>query len=502
MRRLATSHVTMATADIAMGIATGSRKVGVRLLVGLVILLPACAATAAFGEPLQDTLADPKYVEFVSLRETPDTTHRVAVKDADGKTWYREETAGLDLRHVRLAETYVMHSLDGESFTVMLWVDHSHGKRLLEWSQKRIGKPAGIMVGGKLCFADTLHYPLDDVIGLSPFKTLDEALKVCAAIRLGGDVAKLEGEFKQLKREYERWQAELAVLREQRAREEPPPDAFEIVSLRERPDAKHTVPVHGPDQKWWYRDPVAGLDLSHCETFELGGAENASYGFRSVVKDAHVARFSKWCRERVGQHFGLMSDGYLTFVDRMPGELVDKLNRLTLVVEPMEPMPIAEPASAPADAKDVDKPRIEITVEEEFVKASVLHCKYLEVVSLSDSPDDTHTKSIKGPQGKQWYREESAGLDLCQCSISQTAVGSSFDGAYRLYVLIDQAHQGNFSAWCRQRNGGYVGVILDGALVRVERIQTEPVGMLEIATFSTKEAAVKQRDLIRRGGNP
>ena len=485
-----------------MGIAIGSHKSFVRLLVGLVIVLPRYAVAVAYEEPPQDTLADAKYLEFVSLRETADTTHRVAVTDSDGKTWYREDAAGLDLRQVKLAETYVMRSVDGETFTVIIWVNRSYSDRLREWCQKRIGNPAGITVGGKLRFTDALHCAVGDVIGVSPFETLDEALEVCAAIRLGGDLEKVKGEFKRLKREYEREQAELAVLRAQRAKEGPPPDALEIVSLSERPGPKHTVPVHGPDRKWWYRDPVPGLDLSHCETFEHGGAKNASYGFRSVVKDAHVAGFSKWCRERVGQHFGLMSDGYLMYVDRMPGELVDKLNRLTLVIEPIEPMSMPEPASEPTDAKDVDKPRIEVTVEESYVKALVLDSNYLQVVSLAGTPDDTHTEPVKGPQGKQWYRDKPAGLNLGQCSISPAAVGGSFDGAYRLYVLIDEDFQGEFSAWCRQRNGGHVGVILDGRLTRVERFRAEPVGMLEVATFSTKEAAVKQRDLLRRGGNP
>jgi hypothetical protein len=117
---------------MAMTITTESHKSFVRLLEGPVILLLSCAVAPAREEPPQDALANPDYLEFVSLREAMDATHRVGVMDPDGKTWYREEAAGLNLGHLRLAETYVMHGVDGKSFTVMLWIDRSEEKRWLE----------------------------------------------------------------------------------------------------------------------------------------------------------------------------------------------------------------------------------------------------------------------------------------------------------------------------------------------------------------------------------
>ena len=60
MRWVATSQVRMTTGGTAMGIAIGSHKSFVRLLVGLVIVLPRYAVAVAYEEPPQDTLADAK----------------------------------------------------------------------------------------------------------------------------------------------------------------------------------------------------------------------------------------------------------------------------------------------------------------------------------------------------------------------------------------------------------------------------------------------------------
>jgi hypothetical protein len=325
---------------------------------------------------------------------------------------------------------------------------------------------------------------------------MDEAVAICAGIRTGGDKDKVEAESQNLRKSYESAQAELEVLRQQRAKEGPPRDAIEVVSLRKEADRTHTQPMQGPDGAWWYREPAPGLDLGHCEAYSLGGTENAAYGYRAVVKDSYVDDFAAWCEKRKGQYFGLASDGYLMYVDRMPGKLVDELNRLTLVLEPVD----VTTSPAPEVVHDEEKPRVEISVATEYAKAVVLDSEYLRIIEMRDSEDPTHANEIKDDDGKTWYLSPDSGFHLGHFDFPNAEVSGSLDGQYRLCVRIRDDARAEFSEWCQKHSGKPVGVILDGHLLHVWKMTGHAPSVVELKTYSDWDAAMKGRNALRKGG--
>lgn len=465
-----------------------------------VILFTALFAAGHSPPPPPNTgIADPSFLELVSLRESRDGTHRIPVTGPQGKTWYRERTPGADLRHLKRDEPYVRPSADDDQYTIMIWVNRSHEGRLRDWSQERVGKPIGIVVDGGLHTVTTLHSELTNYFTVWYFQELDDALKVWAGVLVGGDKNAIDTEFERLQKRWAQTEAELDVLREQKAREGQSRDAMEIISLRKARDDRHSQPIQGPEGTWWYRDPVAGLDLSDCETSSLGDTNNSPNGLRTTVKDSRVTDFARWCEEREGEYFGFSSNGYLLFVDRMPGNLVDSMNRLTLILEPVQPALPGTTAKAVPESGH-DKPRIEVTVQRDYVKLTTWDSAYFQIVSLRAQVDPIHTQRIEQANGKHWYRANKAAFDLGELEFASAGITGSLGGKYRLFARIREDAHEEFSSWCEKHAGEAVGIILDGRLVRMEWLGGQVPGQIEIATYTDWNAAVQARDALRSGG--
>lgn len=461
----------------------------------------ACSASSARQVRDENTVVHADYLEIVSLAHKPDSEHSVPVADSDGKTWYRAEDVGADLSYFELDRTRVSPSWvrTPGAYLILLFIKEPYAERLRSWSRKHLEKPAGFLLGGKLRFVYTLHTPLSGPLVLQPFDTLDDALRVCAMVRAGGDPGRFDRQLVQVKEAFGRMRAKSKARRGDRPVDDVSSQDWAIVSLSKTRDEYHSQPIHGPEGGGWFRDPIAGLDSRSCDSSSLRGTLNADDGLRAVVKDSDIQSFSEWCKKRVGEQFGFVVDGQLLFVDEMQGSIVDRLHRLTLVLKSTQR---EGPVSATSAPSATVKPRVEFVITEEYLKAELIDPRYLRIVSLQRAVEGADTNGIRGPDGKAWRIREPVGLDLSHCDLSRTDITCSLAGEYRVFVQVSETHNQTFKNWCKKNMGEFVGVIINGRLIRVSRIETSLGGKLEIATYATEDAAIKERDIIRLGGMP
>lgn len=468
--------------------------------VGLFVL---AVGGSAIGKTSSDSSTTPmyRYFELVSVREKSDRTHTIAIEGQNGKTWYREVQAVLDLRDIATESAWLDETPGDDTYSVRLVVRDKSQAKLRAWTLERVGQPIGVVVNGRLRYADTLHGPIQSTLLIPGLKTLDEALRVCATIHVAGDLDKVDERLQLVTLQYAKFSAGLQRLRDQHAREGPKPEAFEIVSLTKKPDDRHTQPIDGPDGESWYRDPEAGLNMSHLDAMSIGGMTNAAYGIKGVVKPSHMNPFLNWCRDRIGQYFGLISNGQLLHVDRIPGDLADKLNRFALVIEPVEPDQSVETTHPEINR---GRPRVEVTVVEEYGRATVVSVDtdYLELVSIRENKDATHSVRVTAIDGGDWYREPTPGADLSHLVFGKAFV--EYSAATKKPVIripIAGGHRKLVRAWSKSRVHQRIGFVLDGSLIWTGDLQNELTNTVSVPAFNTLDRALPVCAAIRVGGD-
>jgi hypothetical protein len=115
----------------------------------------AMAAVATNGcrikdEPIRATIISYSDFAVYSVASAPDETHVIPVAvSASSKTWYREQTPGLDLRYVKLASIGVAAAVDGPGAWVKLPIDPKYHQILSDWMAAHGGQSALFVFRGE-----------------------------------------------------------------------------------------------------------------------------------------------------------------------------------------------------------------------------------------------------------------------------------------------------------------------------------------------------------------
>ena len=138
-----------------------------------------------------------------------------------------------------------------------------------------------------------------------------------------------------------------------------------------------------------------------------------------------------------------------------------------------------------------------LEVVETPVKAlPTVRADYVELCSLSNVSDSTHTIRISGRDEMVWYREERPGLSLGCCDLSRVYAAERIDGGFSVVVGVRESCMEDLEWWSRDRVGQMVGVVLEGNLVEVSRLGGVIAGSIAIPGFPTMAAADEMAEKI------
>jgi len=143
--------------------------------------------------------------------------------------------------------------------------------------------------------------------------------------------------------------------------------------------------------------------------------------------------------------------------------------------------------------------RVRVEIKEEPVKFVAVNPKYLQLYSVSPTRHGGHIVAITDREGRTWYRQATPLLDLSQCDVRETFASLASQGKGVVFITIRQPFRRDFAAWCADHLGEYIGVVIKGKLVRVEKCAVEIHSWFAIEFPSFKEA-VTVADEIRAGG--
>lgn len=110
--------------------------------------------------------------------------HKVAIDDAEGRTWFREDSPVLDLGDLVAAETKVR--AQNGAYQVLMAVREPRQAHLRDWSSERIGGFLGLVVDGKLHSVAKLMEPVSDALALTARMSEQQAEGLAKTIRGGG----------------------------------------------------------------------------------------------------------------------------------------------------------------------------------------------------------------------------------------------------------------------------------------------------------------------------
>jgi hypothetical protein len=129
----------------------------------------------------------PDYFEFVSLREEPDDTHTIAIRDRLGRIWYRERDAGCNLSGINREVTTTSEDYLGAP-VIAIEVRHDGAStRLGEWQESRLGEMIGIGIDGQVTNTAVLHNRVVWWLQVSVGRTWRETIRTAAVLMAGGD---------------------------------------------------------------------------------------------------------------------------------------------------------------------------------------------------------------------------------------------------------------------------------------------------------------------------
>jgi len=94
------------------------------------------------------------------------------------------------------------------------------------------------------------------------------------------------------------------------------PEYFEWYSLREAPDAAHTIEItEVPTGNIWYRAGTPGLNLRHFQIEETYVADLAGkYAVLLHIADLHRGLLASWTKAHIGEPAGAVFNGDLVYV--------------------------------------------------------------------------------------------------------------------------------------------------------------------------------------------
>ena len=144
--------------------------------------------------------------------------------------------------------------------------------------------------------------------------------------------------------------------------------------------------------------------------------------------------------------------------------------------------------------------RIEYEVETEYVELIAVNPDYLQLYSLSKTPDDDHTVMITDQEERIWYRETEPFLDLGHCNPTEAYAMPSLKGKYGVLITVDRPFRQDFSEWCRNHQGRDIGaVIKKNRLIYLGKMVAD-ISSMFLIEFSSREEAERVANEIRAGG--
>lgn len=127
------------------------------------------------------------------------------------------------------------------------------------------------------------------------------------------------------------------------------------------------------------------------------------------------------------------------------------------------------------------------------------HPEFFEVYSIRGAPDASHTIAIVDKEAATWYRERSPSLNLSHLDIGRVTVLPPERNGIRMILKIATEHVSRFGRWTEQRVGFDIGVMIDGELHSVARLE-ERIGNVLAIWFTSLEQAQRVKSALEGGG--
>ena len=132
----------------------------------------------------------------------------------------------------------------------------------------------------------------------------------------------------------------------------------------------------------------------------------------------------------------------------------------------------------------------------------VVNARFLELYSLSPSPDEEHTIAVNGPRGNLWYRSAGPVLNLNDFRLGETYTYENKDGTYTVVFIVKRALHSHLNTWATEHVGRNIGWMVDGHLAHVAELKVAVTDRIGIDGFSTSEQAERLARAVERGGVP
>jgi hypothetical protein len=143
--------------------------------------------------------------------------------------------------------------------------------------------------------------------------------------------------------------------------------------------------------------------------------------------------------------------------------------------------------------------RLEVTKTPIKVQAEQ-RLDFLELYGLSNAESEQYPVRIVDAEGSVWYREKEPGLTLACCSEDRLFATEQVTGGFAVVLRVNEACRDDLAAWSKARIGTVAGVVVDGKLIYVQRLQGEMRSQIAIPVAGTLEDAEALAERIRTEG--
>jgi hypothetical protein len=113
----------------------------------------------------------------------------------------------------------------------------------------------------------------------------------------------------------------------------------------------------------------------------------------------------------------------------------------------------------------------------------------LELVSLAQAPDDTHTIRVADRDGKAWYRERQARADLRHFDLSVASVTRIPDKDFCVVLVVNDPDWDIVRSWSEDHLGKYAGFVFERRVMGAARVEQPVTGHLVLPGFKTQKDA-------------
>ncbi|MCB9854108.1 MAG: hypothetical protein H6818_00360 [Phycisphaerales bacterium] len=437
----------------------------------------------------------------MSIRTEPDASHTIKVTDRDGKPWYREAAPAVDMRHIQFNESWVLGPDREFGYMISIHVRPEYRDRMRMWTRAHMEDEVGVFIGGKLHHHETLHAVISGMFVVSGFETLDEAQATCARIRSGGDPSLVEGELSRIREQHAQQEEEERNRAKRPLEDIAPPMSFEFVSVRLRPDDTHKRVAGTFRGVKWYREIAPGLDEPQCRFVRNFGAAPAGDTIQTIVRPENVASFAEWWRQHADTTIGYIVDGELQTVSVLPGRPADGPGPLAWLFRVGRQDSDTKVTSAPSVNPDDE---LQIEISQKAIPVAAMDYPYgdFSLTAVREKSNAEFSCPLTDGEGTTWFGSTTDFVLLSGKDPLDAVVTGGLDGDYHLCLPVTPKAQVQLRDFCRRHAGERAGIVLTDFPLIVRTLQGPPPERIEIATYTNHRAALRARDLLRRGRSP